>query len=119
LYNQVVQATRTSRAARRCPIWKVCWGHCPNFLRSPGVTAFWHDLLQDLPIQAEICHQSLQAPVLISQLPQLSQLIDPQPGILFFPQVVGSLADPYPAANIGHLLARFSLAQNRHDLSSL
>jgi hypothetical protein len=53
-------------------------------------------------------------PVLISQLPQLSQLIDLQPGILFFPQVVGSLTDPYPAANIGH-----SLAQNRHDLSSL
>ena len=25
---------------RRCPIWKVCWAHCPNFLRSPGVTAF-------------------------------------------------------------------------------
>jgi hypothetical protein len=67
-------------------------------------------------IQAEIRHQPFQTAVLVPQLSQLSQLTDPQPRVLFLPGIVGAFADPNFPTNIRHLLAAFSLPQNRHDL---
>src|SRR5436305_214270 len=88
----------------------------PASAAGQALKLFCHNLLQDLPIQAEIRHQPFQAPILFPQLAQLPQLIDPQPGVLFLPGIVSAFANPNFPTNIGHLIARFPLPQNCNDL---
>jgi hypothetical protein len=69
-----------------------------------------------MTIQAQIRHQTLQLRVLLAQLPQLPQLVQPKTRVLLLPQVKRLLADPMLAADLHHHVARLRLTQYPQNL---
>src|SRR5258708_4244947 len=58
----------------------------------------------------------LEFRVLLAQLPQFTQLVQPQARVLLLPDVVGRLADPVLAADVGHPRAALRLPQRAQYL---
>jgi hypothetical protein len=77
---------------------------------------FCDDLLQDVPVQTQIGHQALQLAVLITELPQLSQFVQPEPRILLLPKINALLTDAMLAANLDHGRPGFSFPKRPQNL---
>jgi hypothetical protein len=81
-----------------------------------GFRASCDDLLQDVPVQTEICDQALQLVVFVAKLSQFSQFVQAKTQILLLPETEALLADPMLAADLDHRLARFRFPQNTQNL---
>ena len=80
------------------------------------VRSFFDDFLEDVPIERQIGHQSLQSGVLVPQLPELTNLEKPQVAIALLPDVEGRLADPHLPTHVPHRLSRGGLLEGKQDL---
>ena len=70
----------------------------------PALGLFFEHLLQNVPIQGQIGHQALQACILVSQLPELTQLAHSQVAVLLLPDIERGFADDadvYDGLNAG------------------
>jgi len=81
-----------------------------------GFRAFCDDLLQDVPIEAEVGHQPLQLVVLFPKLPQLPQFVQTKTRILLLPQIEALLADSMFTADLDHCRSCFCLPQYPQNL---
>src|SRR3569833_37970 len=77
---------------------------------------FCDDLLQDVPIEAEIGDQPLQLVVLFAQLTQLPQLVQTEPRILLLPEIKALLTDAVLAAYLDYSGTCFGFPQYAQNL---
>jgi hypothetical protein len=87
-----------------------------SFLSSASSSLFSDHRLQHLLVQAQICHQLLQTPVLVFHLPKPLRFTYIHAAELCLPVVKCRLADPVFAAQLGCLHPRLVLLQNPDDL---
>src|SRR5262249_2532404 len=106
--------------------------HSPGTLRAQaaprpgaarGLEVSRGDVLKNLLLERELCHQALELEVLLLQLLHPLRLVELQPAVFFAPAVVALLGDPGIAAGlwraiaVGHL--HLDLSQQTDDLFGL
>jgi hypothetical protein len=74
--------------------------------RRVGFKSFFDDFLQNVLVQCEISHQTLQTRVLILQLTQLPQLGDTELRILPLPNVESRFSNAHLPTNVCYRCAR-------------
>ena len=72
-----------------------------------------------MPVQTQVRLQTPQLRVLVTHLPKLPQLVQPQAGILLLPKVKRLLADPVLAADFQHRVTRVASRNTRRISYSL
>src|SRR5579862_2882027 len=77
---------------------------------------FCDDLLQDVPIEAQVRDQPLQLVVLFSQLTELPQLVQTQARVLLLPEVEALLTDAMLAADLHYGRTCFSFPKHPQNL---
>jgi hypothetical protein len=80
---------------------------------------FSHDLLQDVSVERQVGDNLLQLPILVSQRPELPQLLDAETRELLLPAVERLLADPEAATDLGNFHVDFDFVEGVRDYTSL
>src|SRR5579883_211006 len=84
--------------------------------RRTFLTTFFNDVLQDLTIERQICHEAFEACVFLAQLAQLSDLGRTEAAKAFTPGVERRFGNAELAGDVGDRRAGFDLAQCGGDL---